>query len=80
MFLHPYYTPNKHNCTRKKSEMLLSQQRKSKNTIDTHIKLKLHSHFGHIRVGDFFAQTPPLVETLAGAFGLWISARGGINL
>lgn len=25
--------------------------------------------------GSFFAQTPPLVETLAGAFGLWISAQ-----
>ena len=24
---------------------------------------------------DFFAQTPPLVETLAGAFSLWISAQ-----
>ena len=53
MFLHPYYTPNEHNCTRKKSEMLLLQQRKSKNTIDTHIKLKFCSQPRHICVGDF---------------------------
>ena len=25
--------------------------------------------------GSFFTQTPPLVETLAGAFSLWISAQ-----
>ena len=58
MFLHPYYTPNEHNCTRKKSEMLLSQQRKSKNTIDTHIKLKFCSQSRHIRVGDFLFMLP----------------------
>lgn len=58
MFLHPYYTPNEHNCTRKKSEMLLLQQRKSKNTIDTHIKLKLCSQSRHIRAGDFLFMLP----------------------
>ena len=54
MFLHPYYTPNEHNCTRKKSEMLLLQQRKSQNTIDTHIKLKFCSQPRHIRAGGIF--------------------------
>lgn len=54
MFLHPYYTPNEHKCTRKKSEMLLSQQRKFKNTIDTHTKLKFCSQSRHIRAGDFY--------------------------
>ena len=58
MFLHPYYTPNEHNCTRKKSEMLLLQQRKSQNTIDTHIKLKFCSQSRHIRVGDFLFMRP----------------------
>ena len=31
--------------------------------------------FSYKAAGIFFAQTPPLVETLAGAFGLWISAQ-----
>lgn len=43
MFLHPYYTLNEHNCTRKKYELLLLQQRKFENTIDKHMKLKLYS-------------------------------------
>ena len=58
MFLHPYYTPNEHNCTRKKSEMLLSQQRKFENTIDTCTKLKLCSQPRHIRVGGFSFMLP----------------------